>query len=275
MERLTTVDSTVVISSTSARQRSSPGRALALLDAFAGPRTILGVSELAAVAGIPKSTAHRLLATLVAHHYVKRVGDRYCLSEHTFEMGNLLWACRPGGLRERAIPFMIELSHETHETVHLAILDNDSILYLEKLFEHRATPCPTSVGARRPAHCTALGKAILAHSAEATTTSLLSAGLRRFTAHTRVTPEALGRDLERAQDEGVAMESEEYRTGLVCAAAPILDRDTGIAIGALSISASPGRFNLRRFASRLRRASESLNKMPSLSDRRYLGESGS
>jgi DNA-binding IclR family transcriptional regulator len=254
-----------------ATRRSSSSRALTLLDAFAGPRAILGVSELAARAGVPKSTAHRQLATLVTHGYVRRVGDRYRLAEHTFEMGNLLWACRPGGLRERAIPFMIELSHQTNETVHLAIRDGDSVLYLEKLFGHRATPCPTSVGSRRPLHCTGLGKAILAFSSETTTDLLLSGPLRRFTPHTRATPNALARDLERARNDGVASESEEYAAGLVCVAAPILDRDTGLAIGAMSVSATPGRAQLHRFASQVLRAAEALNRGPRGAPVRNLG----
>lgn len=244
--------------------RSASGRALALLDAFAGPRSVLGVSELAARAGVPKSTAHRQLALLIESGYVKRAGDRYYLAEHVFAIGNMLWACRPGGLRERAVPFMIELSHQTQSTVHLAILDGDSVLYLEKLFVHNSTPCPTSVGSRRPAHCTALGKAILAHSTERRTTQFLSTGLRRFTLRTRVTGDALAKDLDRARRDGVATESEEYRPGLTCVAAPILDRETGLAVGALSVSTTPDRAQLSRFAAQVLRATEPLSRRSSV-----------
>lgn len=241
-------------------RRSSSGRALSLLDAFAGPRSVLGVSELAARAGFPKSTAHRLLATLVESGYVKRVDDRYCLAEHAFALGNTLWACRPGGLRERAVPFMMELSQQTQGTVHLAILDGGGVLYLEKLFVHNATPCPTSVGSRRPAHCTALGKAMLAHSAETQLAGFVSEGLPRFTLHTRVTIDALNRDLDRARQDRVAVESEEYRMGLTCVAAPIVDRETGLAVAALSVSTTPDRVRLRRFASEVLRAADALTK---------------
>jgi DNA-binding IclR family transcriptional regulator len=226
------------------------------LDAFAGSRAVLGVSELAASAGLPKSTAHRLLSTLVGSGYVRRVGDRYRLSEHAFEMGNTMWACRPGGLRERAIPFMIELAQQTQETVHLAILDGNSVLYLEKLFGHQATPCPTSVGARRPVHCTALGKALLAYSPRS---RLTEGALRRYTPATRTSDEALAHDLERARGDGVAAECEEFRAGLMCVAAPILDRRSGYAIAAISVSTTPGRANLRRLASQLLRVTGSLN----------------
>jgi DNA-binding IclR family transcriptional regulator len=245
---------------TASARRTSSGRALTLLDAFAGPRSLLGVSELAARAGVPKSTAHRLLATLVDSGYVKRVDGRYCLAEHAFALGNALWACRPGGLRERAVPFMMELSHQTQGTVHLAILDGGGVLYLEKLFAHNATPCPTSVGSRRPAHCTALGKAMLAHSEEKRAARVMSVGLPRFTPHTRVTSEALGRDLERARGDRVAVECQEYRMGLTCVAAPILDRDSGLAVAALSVSTTPDRIRLQRFASEVLRATDALSR---------------
>jgi DNA-binding IclR family transcriptional regulator len=151
---------------------------------------------------------------------------------------------------------MIELAQQTRETVHLAILDNYSVLYLEKLFGHEATPCPTSVGSRRPIHCTALGKALLAYSPRQRHPV---SGLRRYTPATRVTEEALTRDLERARGEGVAAECEEFRTGLMCVAAPILENSGGRAIAAISVSTTPGRANLRRLASQVLRATEQLN----------------
>ncbi|MFC3773856.1 IclR family transcriptional regulator [Mycolicibacterium holsaticum] len=242
----------------STAQSSSSSRALALLDAFAGPRSVLGVSELAAGADLPKSTAHRLLSILVKQNYVKRIGDRYALSEHAFEIGNLVAACRPGGLRETAVPFMVELAQQTHETVHLAVLHNGSVLYLEKLFQHYATPCPTAVGSRRPAHCTALGKALLAHSPDEAMDQVISGTLQRFTHRTIVNPDLLGRDLARARNDGVAVEIEEFRPGLVCVAVPIMHRRDNTPIGALSITSSVPRLKLRRFASLLNEASAAL-----------------
>jgi DNA-binding IclR family transcriptional regulator len=255
---------TAMTSAARSAQRTSSGRALTLLDAFAGPRSLLGVSELAARAGVPKSTAHRLLATLVDSGYVRRVEGRYCLAEHAFALGNTLWACRPGGLRERAVPYMMELSQQTQGTVHLAILDGPGVLYLEKLFAHNATPCPTVVGSRRPVHCTALGKSMLAHTDEAQLGRYLSGDLRRFTMHTRVTVDALKRDLDQARKDRVAVESEEYRMGLTCVAAPIVDRETGVAVAALSVSTTPDRVRLRRFASEVLRAADALTERMSV-----------
>jgi DNA-binding IclR family transcriptional regulator len=237
---------------------SAASRTLALLSAFGEPRSVLGVSELASRASVPKSTAHRLLAVLIQHGYVKRDGNRYRLAERVFELGSL--AVRPRGLRERAVPFMAELYHETLETVHLAILHDDHVLYLEKVFGHRATQCPTTVGGRNPAYCTALGKAILSRSAPETVERIAGGVLRRFTPRTVTSPELLYRSLSRAQNDGIAVDLEECRLGLACVAAPVVDRNTGEAVAALSISSSAARFDERRLGARLRRAAEALSR---------------
>ncbi|MFC5994350.1 IclR family transcriptional regulator [Pseudonocardia hispaniensis] len=237
---------------------NAASRTLALLSAFDGSRSVFGVSELASRASMPKSTAHRLLGVLIDHGYVKRDGNRYRLGEHVFELGSR--ALRPRGLREQAVPFMAELHHATLETVHLAILHDREVLYLEKVFGHRAPPCPTTVGGRNPAHCTALGKAILSRSAPETVEHVVAHGLARRTPHTTTHPDLLRRNLSLARDEGVAVDLEECRMGLACVAAPIVDRRTGEALAALSISAPIARFDKRRLAARLGKVADVLSR---------------
>lgn len=240
--------------------RSSSARTLNILAAFAGSRPILGVSELAAKTGVPKSTTHRILSALVDFGYVRRVGDRYSLAEPAFVLGNGLWACRPGGFREQAIPHMIDLSGYTKGTVHLAIPDGStSIIHIEKIFAKDCPPCPSTIGSRRPTHCTALGKALLAFSAESALASL-APRLRRFTPGTRTTVETLAKDLQRVRHAGVATDFEEFQTGVCCVAVPIVDHRNRIAVGALSICATPDRMNVKRFSAYLLRAAETLSQ---------------
>ncbi|SFL29982.1 IclR family transcriptional regulator [Geodermatophilus ruber] len=237
---------------------NAASRTLAVLSAFGGSRAVLGVSEIAVRAAVPKSTAHRLLAVLHEHGYVKRDGNRYRLAERVFELGSrAFW---PRGLRERAIPFMAELHHETLEIVHLAILHDDDVVYVEKIYGHRAWPCPTTIGGRNPAHATALGKSILSYSSPETVGHVLTGHLARPTRHTVAHPEALQKQLRVAREEGVAVEVEECRVGLACVAAPIIDRRTGEAVAALSISSPTARFDKRRFAARLRKAADTLSQ---------------
>jgi len=229
---------------------SSAAKALLLIDAFAGPRGVLGVTELAARARLSKSTAHRLLTVLMAQGFVRRVGDRYCLSEHLFELGNYVRLCRPNGLRHRAMPFLAELFAQTHQTIHLAVLRGTEVLYVEKLFGHDPAPCDTAIGARRPAYATALGKAMIAFSPPEIINRNLSVDFKRITPFTIVQPTQLGHALDRVRNSGYATDHEEYRLGVNCLAAPIRDPQTGAVIAGLSVC-SMSSIDLERRFSRL------------------------
>lgn len=244
----------------SARHRNSDtsvGKALALLDVFAGPRAVLGVSELAERTGLPKSTAHRLLMVLLGHGYLRRRGDRFALADHVFELGQQTSFCRPNGLRELALPFMSELYAETRDTVHLAVLRGSEVLYLEKLFGHRAGPCPTKAGMRMPAYCTALGKAMLAYSDATTQESVMSIPIVRRTPYTISNPTQLSRSLQRVRSDGFATDLEESHVGITCLAVPLRDR-AGKVTAALSISSITPRGDIRRHAARLLRTGEEI-----------------
>ncbi|XVV15137.1 IclR family transcriptional regulator [Actinoplanes sp. CA-131856] len=244
-----------------ATRTNAAGRTLDVLSAFNGSRSVLGVSEIAVRAGVPKSTAHRLLAVLQQRGYVRHDGSRYRLTEQVFELGSR--ASWPRGIRDRAVPFMAELHHETLQTVHLAVLHEGHVLYVEKIFGHQAQPCPTAVGSRNPVHATALGKSMLAFSPDETVEAAMTTELTALTRHTLTVPESLRRDLLQARQDGVASEVEECRLGLACVAAPILDKATGAAMAALSISSPAVRFNKQRFATRVRRAADALSQVMS------------
>lgn len=213
---------------------TSAGKTLALLDAFSGRLGVIGVTALAERAEVTKPTAHRLLKVLVAAGYVRRVGDRYCLSEHVFEMGNQVRSCRPSGIREVAGPYLGELFAETRQTVQLAVLSGTDVLYLDKVAGRDAAPCPTSVGARRPAYATGLGKALLAFAEAEAVHENLRVPFRRFTPHT-LTAAPFLRCLDGVRQDGYATDHEELRRGVNCVAAPVLDPRTGYAIAAISV----------------------------------------
>ncbi|HEY5847862.1 MAG TPA: IclR family transcriptional regulator [Microlunatus sp.] len=218
---------------------TSAGKALALLDAFSGSLGVLGVTALAERADVTKPTAHRLLKALVTAGYVRRVGDRYCLSEHVFEMGNRVRSCRPSGIREVAGPYLGELFAETRQTVQLAMLSGTDVLYLDKVAGRDAAPCQTSVGARRPTYATGLGKALLAFADSETIHANLRVPFRRFTPHTLAAGPFM-RCLDGVRQDGFATDHEELRRGVNCVAAPVIDPRTGRAIAAISVcSTSP------------------------------------
>lgn len=243
----------------SSNNDTSAGKALALLDAFISPRSILGVSELASLAHLPKSTAFRLLNALVVCGYLHRVGDQYSLSDRVFELGSHTRMARPHGLRDRAMPFMAELFGQTRQTIHLAVLAGTDVLYLEKLYGHESLRLGTAVGGRRPAYATALGKAMLAFAEQEPADWCRRIRYHRFTAYTIVSPELMKQSLTRVHDEGLAFDSEESMLGVACVAVPILNSRNGRAIAALSLSTPVGNGSARRFTKPLAKAAEQLS----------------
>lgn len=237
---------------------TSAGKALALLDALGGPRPVMGVSELAQIANLPKSTAHRLLTVLIDSGYVRRCGDKYALSMRAFELGNRVSVARSNGLRDRAMPVLAELYAQTRETVHLAVQAGAGVLYLEKLFGPDSAKVNTAVGARRPLHATALGKAILAFS-DPDSDITPHMRLRRLTAFTIATPDSMERTLEKVRNEGYATDFEESSLGISCVAVPVFDRRTHKPVAALSISAGVGGRSVLRYRSIMLKAAEQMS----------------
>lgn len=241
---------------------SSAAKAFAILDEFAGPRTVLGVTELARAIGVPKSTAHRLLSVMVRSGYVRKVDGRYALTERVFELGNHVGSgpVRATGLRQRAMPFLSSLFVGTRETVHLATLAGTDVLYLEKLFGHNGAGCPTIVGTRRPAYATALGKAILAFSSDADVARALEGPFRQFTANTVPDAERLREELGRIHARGLAADHGEMRRDMYCIAAPILDQWTGRVLAAISVCSLTTRNLEARFGDTLLDAAHGLSR---------------
>ncbi|WP_166459615.1 IclR family transcriptional regulator [Amycolatopsis pithecellobii] len=214
---------------------SSAAKVLAILDVFAGPRAVLGVTELARAIGVPKSTAHRLLSVLIESGYLRKVGGRYTLTERVFELGNRVGSVRSTGFRHRAMPYLAGLFVGTRETVHLATMSGTDVLYLEKLFGHSKAQCSTAVGTRRPVYATALGKAMLAFSSDAVLSRAVQGPFHRFTNSTVRDGDRLQRRLEEVRSTGLATDHGEMHPAVHCVAAPVVDPWTHQAIAAVSI----------------------------------------
>lgn len=217
------------------RALSSASKVLALLDAVVcADGGVVGVSEVAAAMGLPKSTTHRLLKTLEEHRFVGRVGSKYRMGGRFCELVETTCWSDYGELRTVADEPLSWLFERTGKTVHLAVLTGQDVLYLEKLTGAGGTRLPSRVGRRFPATCTALGKAILAFSEPAVVAAALRPPFRRSTPYSIVSPQQLVPQLVEARSTGVSYEHEEARLGSTCVAAPIV-RD-GRAVAALSMS---------------------------------------
>ena len=132
---------------------------------------------------------------------------------------------------------MEDLAAEYQETLHLAILDDTQAVYVDKLEGRQAVRVElTSLGARLYAHCSALGKVLLAHKEEGEVKRIIQiAGLPRFTENTITDEEDLLQNLIKIRKQGYAYDLEEILPDLCCVAAPIYDH-TGNVTAAISMS---------------------------------------
>lgn len=135
------------------------GRVTMLLEPFRDTGG-LTLSELARRTGFPRSSAHRMLLQLVEVGLVRRDGTTYHLGSKLVELGAL--ALAHDRVHQAALPVMYDLRRNTGLVVHLAVLDGDSMLYLEKIGGHPAADQRTRTGERQPAAGTVEGAAALA-----------------------------------------------------------------------------------------------------------------
>jgi DNA-binding IclR family transcriptional regulator len=209
-------------------------RAAGVLDAFRGAGPELTLDELVARTGLARSTVHRLAGQLVSVGLLERSRRGWRLGVALFELGQMV--PRQQRLRDVALAYMEDLYEATRETVQLAVLDEGEVLYVEIISGHRRVATPSRRGGRLPAHCTGIGKAMLAYSADVGSAWLAQhAPLAAMTPATITDPAVLRRELLDIRRGGLAYDREENTRGLVCVAAPLLDRD-GTAIAGLSVS---------------------------------------
>jgi DNA-binding IclR family transcriptional regulator len=208
-------------------------RGLEVLNAFS-EKEDLGISDLARRLALPKSAVHRVMRTLANGRFVEQTpARRYRLGLKILELGNL---CRLRlDLTTRAQPILESLSNRAGANAHLAKLDGVEVFDLLRV-EH---PAPLRITRnpmmRRPAHCTALGKAILAFDSALRVKEILAAGLTRLTRKTITNPERFRDELARVRKRGYAVDNEEFYPGTRCLAGPVFD-DSGRVVAAMSVS---------------------------------------
>ncbi len=222
--------------------------ALAILEAFSLERPELGVTELGHALGLGKSTVHRLLSALAARGYVRKRPEtgRYCLGLKAFEIGTL--AAGQHSVRETVAPYLQRLGAATRETVHLGVLEDGTVIYIDKIESSQALQMYSRVGRRAPVHCTALGKALLAWEPEDVRERVIRRRLRAYTPNTHTDAVKLREELAQVRQLGWALDDEEFEVGLRCIAAPIRDHTRRV-VASLGIASPAVRLSPERVAS--------------------------
>lgn len=211
---------------------SVASRMLAVLDTFNTQNRYLGLSEIARRADLPVATAHRLVAELVAWGaLIRQPGGDYTIGQRLWDLGMLAPMQRE--LTQVASPFLHDIYGATLATVHLAVRDRTTVLYVDRLSGHASVPIMSDVGSRLPMHATAVGKVLLAHAPQDVQVAVLSS-LRRMTAHTITQSGRLRAELGLVRRDGFAQTSEEMSLGACSIAVPILDGESNV-IAALGI----------------------------------------
>lgn len=215
-------------------------RALDILELFLRspqPQS-LSVPEVARALDLPRSTAHELVATLVARRYLRPIEGnphRYALDVRVFELGNAYAAgldlAREGQIVARRV------AAQCDETVHIAVLEGTDVFYIAKVDSTNALRLVSAIGRRLPAHCTAVGKILLSSLSEEEFAERF-AGVRELPGMTRNSlrsVDALRAELARTRVRGIAWDNCESNPDVRCVAAPIYDH-RGRMVAAMSIS---------------------------------------
>jgi DNA-binding IclR family transcriptional regulator len=215
--------------------RSVTSRAMAVLDAFDASAPRLSLSEIAARAGLPLTTAHRLLGELTEWGALTRRSDgRYEIGRRLWELG--LLAPVQLELRQVAAPFLLDVHTATRETVHLAVREDLTALYVERISGRESVPVVSQVGTRLPLHATGVGKVLLAWAPDDVAERALRAPVRA-TRHTVVEPGRLRRELAEVRRRGFARTAEEMSLGASSVAVPVTANRGGtpVVVGALGV----------------------------------------
>lgn len=193
-----------------------------MIQAFTETTPELTLSEVAQATGMTPATARRALLTLQALGYIGANGRRFVLLPKVLSLGAAFLSSM--NLRDIVQPFLQEVAERFRDSVSLAILDGDSVVYLAHVPSRRRIAFRASVGYRLPVHCTSLGLALLAHAPKAQQNKILDkAPFQKFTPLTLSDADALRAALARALEQGYAIQDSQLELGVLSIAVPVRD----------------------------------------------------
>jgi IclR family transcriptional regulator, pca regulon regulatory protein len=238
-------------------------KGLVVIEAFDAGRPRLTLSDVAKLTGITRAAARRYLLTLTKLGYAEFDGRYFSLTPRILRLGYAYLSS--ASLSAQVQPFLERISEETGESSSAAVLDGDDIVYIARSAPRRIMSIGLGVGSRLPAHCTALGRAILAYQPEDGLRAYLQrVRLEARTPKTITDKSAFQAALDATRARGYAIVSEELEYGLRSIAVPVLQKN-GRVTTALNLSAQAGRISAEemeeRFLPLLKSASETLRYM--------------
>lgn len=204
-----------------------------LIDLGPGPRSL---DQLAALLDVHKSTALRLVQTLESQGFARHD------EQHRYHLGPRMFALAHQALdgldvRRLAAAHLSALNQRHGHTVHLAAYVDAAVVYIDKYDSRHPVRMNSRIGELAPAHCTAVGKVLLAGLPEARRRGAISRlGFERYTPNTITDPDVFESELARVAAQGHAQDRAEHEEYINCVAVPIRDA-SGAVLAAVSISA--------------------------------------
>ncbi|HLG83637.1 MAG TPA: IclR family transcriptional regulator [Bradyrhizobium sp.] len=228
----------------------SLARAFSILEEVARSRDGINLAELSRRVGLHNSTTFHLVKTMVSLGYIRQIKD-----DKRYRIGRPLFALAANALDEiemvsLATPVLEDLSRETGESGHFAVPMGDSVVVIARTAGTGAFQLTERVGVVRPAHCTALGKVILAaREPEQLDGFFKRVALTPVTPNSITDPAALRKNIDDVRQSGIAFDDGEFNPEVRCIAVPVKDF-TGQIMGAVGISGPIWRLNIQALQGR-------------------------
>lgn len=236
---------------------SVTSRVLSILACFDEDHRALSLSEISRGSGLPLSTTHRLLGELESWRAVERRGDSsYVVGRRIWQLGMLANIQRE--LREIALLPMQDLYEATRENVHLAVRQDTTALYVERIYGKDSVSVVSRVGRPLPLHATGVGKVLLAHAPRPVLQFCME-NLQPVTRYTITEPPRMAKELAAVRSNGYARAIEEMTLGAFAIAVPVHD-GSGDVVAALGLVTSTRRRDLEKFIPALRVASATITR---------------
>ena len=206
----------------------SVDRAMRILKCFSEETPELKLSEISDHLDLNKSTVHGIVSTLKAHGLLEQneENQKYKLGLKLMELGDVV--AHSIDILKIAPPLLTELGKILNETIHIGILDGMEVSYIYKQESSQSMRIHTTIGARNPAHCTGLGKVLLAYVDPEILDEIMPEILERRTPNTIVDREKLYMELDAIRKKGYALDHEEIAEGLTCVATPLFDQNGSV-----------------------------------------------
>ncbi|MHC1550746.1 IclR family transcriptional regulator [Phyllobacterium sp. K27] len=212
------------------------GKAMSVLDIIASASEPLRFTDVLQCSDQPRGTLHRQISNLIEEGLIAVNKDSsYSLGLRLLQFASKAWAGNE--FRNVAAPHIQKLHEATGETVHLGILRDIEVIYLDKIESRRNIRMVSQIGNTAPAFCTGVGKAALSALPDIELRERVKRiEFRHFTPNTLADVDALLSEIDTIRRTGNAYDREEHETGIACVAAPIMSRTDPLFTASVSVT---------------------------------------